>query len=195
MNLYGYTQNMPTNWGDPWGLMCCNGDGTVNTNEEECCNATAAEKAGAWAQYQYEQGNTNYTKAADNPSAGGPGAWKCNSFVRDALRKGGGVPWNKLPKTYKKGKKTTASARANDYANSSLNTDVLDTIDGSELKPGDIVAWPSASGPGHVGMIGCDGKIYNARGDGLDWFNPTWGLQNLLYRKNDRSPVYRRPKY
>ena len=193
--MYAYVGGDPVNWVDIFGLYCCNSDKSVNTNEECCKDRSASEKAGAWAQYQYEQGNQDYTFAADNPSAGGPNQWKCNSFVRDALNKGGGVSWSDLPKSYSNGKKSKYAARANDYANTSLNTDVLDTIDGSNLKPGDIVAWPSSSGSGHIRIVGCDGKIYNARGDGIDRYNPTWGYSNFYYRWKKRNPVYRRPTY
>lgn len=123
-------------------LYCCNSDGSINTNEECCKDRPASEKAGVWAQYQYEQGNQDYTFAEYNFSAGGPNQWKCNSFVRDALNKVGGVSWSDLPKSYSNGKKSKYAAHANNYANTSLNTDVLDTIDGSNLKLGDIVLSP-----------------------------------------------------
>ena len=100
-----------------------------------------------------------------------------------------------MPKSYSNGKKSKYAARANDYANTSLNTDVLDTIDGSNLKPGDIVVWPSSSGSGHVGIVGCDGKIYNARENRIDRYNPTWGYSNFYYRRKKRNPVYRQPTY
>lgn len=72
MNLYAYVGGDLVNWVDIFGLYCCNSDESVNTNEECCKDRPASEKAGAWAQYQYEQGNQDYTFAKDNPSAGGP---------------------------------------------------------------------------------------------------------------------------
>ncbi len=87
-----------------------------------------------------------------------------------------------MPKSYLNGKKSKYAARANDYANTSLNTDALDTIDLSNLKLGDIVAWPSSSGSGHVGIVGCDGKICNARENRIDRYNQTWGYSNFYYR-------------
>ncbi len=190
MNYYTYVGGDPANFIDYSGLFCCNPDGSVNTNDKECCNRPANEKAGAWAQYQYEQSNQDYNYSSKY--AGGSNTWKCNVFARDALQKGGGLDRSKTPKHYNNGKKTKWFARANEIADPSKNQDVLDDVtDG--LQPGDLVVWP-ASDTGHVGVVGCDGRIYNARKDGIDSFNPKWGWANLRYRAIGRAPVYRRPK-
>ena len=97
--------------------------------------------------------------------------------------------FTKLPKHYSNGKKTQYFAKANEIADTSKNTDVLGVGDGSV---GDLVAWPSQSGSGHVGIVGCNGKIYSAREFGIDRFNKTFGIANLVYRRLGRNPVYRR---
>jgi large repetitive protein len=190
LNLFAYAGGDPVNWIDYTGLFGCNPDGSVNTNSEGDANRSANEKAGAWAQYQYEQGNIDYKYSANY--AGGADSWKCNVFVRDALQKGGGLDNSKIPKHYNNGKKTKWFARANEIADLNLNQDVLDPVKGS-LQPGDLVAWPN-SDTGHVGIVGCDGRIYNARKDGIDSFNQKWGWANIRYRAIGRSPVYRRPR-
>jgi hypothetical protein len=182
----------PVNLIDPWGLMCCNPDGTVNTNGECCKDRPGSEKAGAWAQYQFHQGNKNYTKAAN--TCGGTGENKCNCFVADALRKGGGLDRSQLPNHYNNGKKTEWFARANELADISKNTDVLGIGDGSI---GDIIAWENSGGPGHTGIVGCDGKIYSAGGEELyQWNNRTYSSwqQIVRYSLTGRKKVIRRLK-
>lgn len=151
-----------------------------------------AEGAAAWAQYQYDKGNPNYALDADNAACGGRGAWKCNCFVKDAFKNGGGVADGKLPKHYVNGKKGKYFAMANELGNKSLNTDVLGIGDGSI---GNIVAWPRSGDSGHSGIIGCDGKIYSATKDGLQRWNRgwIWSLTQIIRYKwiTGREKVYR----
>ena len=116
--------------------------------------------------------------------------WKCNCFVKHALRKGGNVPYSSLPKHYVGGKPGNYFAQANEIADTTLNTGVLGVGDGSV---GDIVAWPADSGSGHTGIIGCDGKIYSAIQDEIARWNETsWFSWNQLVRYvGHREKVYR----
>jgi hypothetical protein len=173
---------------DPFGLFACNSDGTVDNCGKP---KNAAEGAAAWAQYQYEQGNKNYTKDADNRSCGGKGKWKCNCFVKEALQQGGELKSSQLPKHYDRGKKSKYFAQANELADLTKNTDVLGTGDGSV---GNIVAWAAKSGSGHSGIVGCNGKIYSAsQYEIIEWNNQTWFSYNQIirYEITGREKVYR----
>jgi len=189
LNNYAYVNGNPVVFEDPLGLFRCKPDGSVDPIGEP---DTPMEGAAAWAQYQYEQGNKDYTFAADNPSAGGKDQWKCNSFVRDAFIEGGGLDTSKLPKHYHKGKKSKYFATANELADLNKNEDVLAVGDGSV---GDIVAWGSNTGMGHSGIVGCDGSIYSAGGNEIyRWNKTTWLSMNqiLRYERYGRTKIYRR---
>jgi hypothetical protein len=61
--------------------------------------------------------------------------------------------------------------------------------------PSLIVTWPSSNGPGHTGIVGCDGKIYSAIQDGIARWNSTFSLQQFLrYTLTGRNTVYREPR-
>jgi len=182
VSTYGYVRQNPLGTIDPLGLYSCNPDGTVlPTGVPD----SPAEGAAAWAQDQFERGSKNYTKAAN--TCGGPGAWKCNCFVRDAFIKGGGLTLEQLPKYYRPdGAKDDGNfARANDLGNRSRNQDTLGMGTGAV---GDIVAYP-APGTGHAGVIGCDGRVYSAREHGIA--AEYKAVLRLVYWWNDRDTVYR----
>jgi len=196
INLYVYALNDPTAIFDPFGLFCCKSDGTVETNDACCQNASANEKAGAWAQYAYKNPgklNADFYMHDKNADVNKPkGYWRCNTFVWDSYRRGAGVSSSKIPKH----PGTIWPAYANDIANTNFGTKTMSTVgDTGELEPGDIVAWPNTEDSGHVGIVGCDGSIYSARSDEIDYFNPTWGFNNWYYRIFRRSPIYRRPSF
>jgi RHS repeat-associated protein len=189
-NVYGYVYSNPLNFSDPFGLFCCNKDGSVNTNDSCCKDRSPSEKAAAWAQYQYEQNSKNYTFNAS--TCGGKGQWKCNCFVRDALQNGAGLRGKKqVPKHYIGGKKQWTFAKANELADITKNTDVLGTGDGST---GNIVAWANPKGSGHTAIVGCDKKIYSAGENEIYRWNRTtlFSAQQIArYVSTGRSKVYR----
>lgn len=174
---------------DLLGLVSCNADGSV---DPEGTPGSIAEGAAAWAQLQFEAGNTDFTfESGKLPDCGGPNVWKCNCFVKHALQEGGDAPYSSLPKHYKDGEKGPYFAQANDLADRSLNTDVLGMGSGS---PGDLVAWPADSGSGHAGIVGCDGRIYSATRDEIAAWNQ-WtflSLQQILRYLGRREKVYRK---
>jgi RHS repeat-associated protein len=188
IDLYTYVDCNPINSIDQEGLIRCRSDGSVDPNG---IPETPAEGAAAWAQYQYEQGSLNYTFDAD--TCGGSGQWKCNCFVRDALQIGGGLSGkNQVPKHYIAGKKQPTFATANELANITLNTEVLGVGDGST---GDIVAWGNLYGPGHCGIVGCNGMIYSAgKNEIYKWNKQTWMSWSQLtrYAFLSRPKVYRK---
>jgi len=192
INLYGYAWKNPATIIDPLGLKsktpkvyCCNSDGTVNT---ECCeNRSPNEKAGAWAQYQYEIGNKKYT----NPT-GIRSGWKCSTFVWDAYRKGARLPESSIPRGRKY---PNWPARSNELADPKFKPNVLPEVKwGFQLEPGDIVGWESSGDMGHVGIVGCSGKIINARQFQIDSYNVYFSSARIYYEVwENRHPVYRRP--
>jgi len=185
-NLYSYSRSNPVNMVDPLGLFSCNSNGTV---DPDGVPRTPSEGAAAWAQYQFEHNNKNYTYGSN--SNGGKNTWKCNSFVRDAMQKGGGLKGSQLPKHYINGKKQWTFATANELADKTKNKGVLKVGNGSV---GNIVAWASSDGSGHSGIIGCDGKIYSAaKNQILRWNKTTWLSYNQIanYVFTGRPKVYR----
>jgi len=206
INLYSYVFSNPLNLLDAFGLkskagpeaFCCNPDGTVNTDPKCCKDKSPHEKAAAWAQYMYENpDSTNwkfYTSKYNADKNRPQGYDRCNTFVWDSYRKGGKVPNSKIPKSsdYPKW-----PAFANDIANTEFENEKLSVVDSAfDLQPGDIVAWPSNNEEsGHTGIIGCNGRIINARSDKIDSFRVIMDLDSLKYRLWRRSPVYRRPNF
>jgi hypothetical protein len=176
----------PLKFFDPLGLWSCDGGSPNPTGAPK----TPKEGAAAWAQYQYEHDNKSFTKDSDSlPDCGGKDAWKCNCFVKHAFQEGGDVPMSQLPRHYANGKPGPYFATANELANLRMNTGTLGEGSGAI---GDIVAWPSSNGPGHTGIVGCDGKIYSAIQDGIARWNSTFSLQQFLrYTLTGRNTVYR----
>lgn len=188
LNTYAYVYGNPIRNIDLLGLFSCNQNGSVNPVG---ISNSVGEGAGAWAQYQYEQNNTDFTYVSDAISdCGGAQRWKCNCFVKHALKEGGGVSYEDLPKHYHNGNKGEYFAQANDLANTTLNTDVLGMGNG---KVGNIVAWGASIGSGHTGIIGCDGKIYSAVRDGIARWNKVtlFSAQQMMRYFGRREKIYR----
>ena len=194
-NLYTYLWGNPVNAIDPLGLWGCNADGNIDPNKTP---ASPNEGAAAWAQYMYEKQDKLdvdfYLKNRNADKNNSKGYWRCNIFVWDAYKKGGEVPSAKIPNH----PGTRWPAYANDIGDPKFKPEVLPMVDNwRDLKAGDLVAWPNQGDSGHTGIIGCDGKIYNARSDTIDRWHPVFGFHSIKYRLPwvNRPPVYRRPNF
>jgi len=152
-------------------------------------SSLASDRAAQYAENEYADGSTKYNK--DQPGTS-KDYWKCNIFVGDAYTKGGGLrhggpPGTGYPTNAPRGKWYPL---ANYLANSQKYSDYFSTLStSSQLMRGDIVAFPSTSGSGHVAVYVGGGHIVSAKQFGLSREALWWA--NIKYYFAGRNSVYR----
>jgi RHS repeat-associated protein len=135
INLYGYVENDPINWIDPFGLR----EGSPsNLKKRKALNDKANAKDGSdkWAK----------DKATGKTGAG---QWKCSEFVFDTARDAAA----RIP-TLKDKAGNSYYPLANQLGNTNLNLKNWRPLNPGETpEPGDIAVIPNPNGSGHCGII------------------------------------------